>query len=302
MKVFSIATALLGLTALVAAQEVDKRLVDISDTQLEVKEVKTAPGVDTFVVTVQRTDDLLDDDGTFLAERIMSVAFDFDVKDSNVLLNNVPLPLKKDMPTDLTTLENEEPITVTMTVEAALIVSPVIDPKTEVSTLMEAFDRGLVTVQVSAATEYFQAEDGSIARRVTLAESVVEINGREVVQTDAYQQVIEILADGSLGSYQPLNFGKPKSIGCSGFDELDAMMSEMNAWIESLGWPGAVGLGLISFAVMVSAGFALRNAMDKRRRYAQLHQDETQEEYVQVGIEDKKFLEKEESKSAERAV
>ncbi|KAF9976072.1 hypothetical protein BGZ73_009170 [Actinomortierella ambigua] len=300
MKVFSIAAALLGLTALVTAQDVDKRLIDVSETELEVKEVKTASGIDTFVVTVQRTDDLLADDGTFLAERVMSVAFDFDVKDSTVLLNKVPLPLRKDMPTDLSVVKGEEPITVTMTVEANLIVSPVVDPETEVSELMEAFDKGLVTVQVTAATEYFQAEDGTIARRVTLAESIVEVNGREVVQTDAYQQVIEILADGSLGSYQPLNIDGKSTKGC--MDDFDAMMAEANAWIESLGWPGAAGFGLACVGLMVTAGFALRNVMEKRRRYAMLQQEEIHDEYVQVGVDDKKFLEKEETKSAERAV
>ncbi|KAG0259743.1 hypothetical protein DFQ27_003921 [Actinomortierella ambigua] len=300
MKVFSIATALLGLTALVAAQDVDKRLIDISDTELDVKEIKTAPGIDTFVVTVQRTDDLLADDGTFLAERVMSVAFDFDVKDYTVSLNKVPLPLRKDMPTDLSTLEDDEPIKVTMTVEANLLVSPKVNPEVEMSELMEAFDTGLVTVQVAAATEYFQAEDGTIARRVTLTESVVEINGQEVVQTDAYQQVIEILADGSLGSYQPLNLNDKPSNGCMA--DFDAIMAEANAWVESLGWPGAAGLGLICLTFMVSAGFVLRNVMEKRRRYAMLQQEEVHDEYVQVAVDNKKFLEKEETKSVERAV
>ncbi|KAG0070939.1 hypothetical protein BGZ93_001522, partial [Podila epicladia] len=80
MKLLSLATVLLGFAALVSAQEVDKRLVDISETELEVKEIQNNKGIDTFVVTVQRTDDLLADDGTFLAERVMAVAFNFDVQ------------------------------------------------------------------------------------------------------------------------------------------------------------------------------------------------------------------------------
>ncbi|KAF8953857.1 hypothetical protein BGZ52_011783, partial [Haplosporangium bisporale] len=79
MKLLSLATVLLGFAALVSAQEVDKRLVDISETDLEVKEIQSKD-IDTFVVTVQRTDDLLADDGTFLAERVMAVAFNFDVQ------------------------------------------------------------------------------------------------------------------------------------------------------------------------------------------------------------------------------
>jgi hypothetical protein len=70
--------------AVVSAQDLEKRLVDVSDTELEVKEVHTKPNMDTFVVTVQRTDDLLANDGTFLAERVMSVAFDFDVQNHDV--------------------------------------------------------------------------------------------------------------------------------------------------------------------------------------------------------------------------
>ncbi|KAG0346306.1 hypothetical protein BG005_000844, partial [Podila minutissima] len=81
MKLLSLATVLLGFAALVSAQEVDKRLIDISETQLEVKEIQNK-GIDTFVVTVQRTDDLLADDGTFLAERVMAVAFNFDVQNN----------------------------------------------------------------------------------------------------------------------------------------------------------------------------------------------------------------------------
>ena len=90
MFVYSIPT-LLSLPvylAIVSAQEVDKRLVDVSNTELEVKEVHSKPNIDTFVVTVQRTDDLLTDDGTFLAERVLSVAFDFDVQDHEVRLRS----------------------------------------------------------------------------------------------------------------------------------------------------------------------------------------------------------------------
>jgi len=286
MKLFSIATALVALAALVSAQdvEVDKRLVDISDTELEVKEVHTGPNIDTFVVTVQRTDDLLADDGTFLAERIMSVAFDFDVQNHEVLLNKVPLPLESGQP--------EEPVTVTVTVEAGVVVGPALDPETPMEDLMEAFDTGLVTVQVTASTEFVTAEDGSVIRRVTLQESIVEVNGHEITQTDAAQQVIEIMPDGSLGSYTPLSLG---SSGCQGSD-LDEVMKSIDDWFRSLNWPAFLVAGMVALSMFVVSATSLRALILKRRqaRYAKIQQDEAIEEFVQVAvIDDKKLLEDE---------
>ncbi|KAF8934119.1 hypothetical protein BGZ47_010505 [Haplosporangium gracile] len=286
MKLFSIATALVALAALVSAQdvEVDKRLVDISDTELEVKEVHAGPNIDTFVVTVQRTDDLLADDGTFLAERIMSVAFDFDVQNHEVLLNKVPLPLESGQP--------EEPVTVTVTIEAGVVVGPALDPETPMEDLMEAFDTGLVTVQVTASTEFVTAEDGSVIRRVTLQESIVEVNGHEITQTDAAQQVIEIMPDGSLGSYTPLSLG---SSGCQGSD-LDEVMKSIDDWFRSLNWPAFLVAGMVALSMFVVSATSLRALILKRRqaRYAKVQQDEAIEEFVQVAvIDDKKLLEDE---------
>ncbi|KAG9068966.1 hypothetical protein KI688_009856 [Linnemannia hyalina] len=283
MKLFSIATALVALATLVSAQDVDKRLVDISDTQLEVKEVHTGPNIDTFVVTVQRTDDLLADDGTFLAERIMSVAFDFDVQNHEVLLNKVPLLLESGQP--------EEPVTVTVTVEAGVVVGPALDPETPMEDLMEAFDIGLVTVQVTASTEFVTAEDGSIIRRVTLQESIVEVNGHEITQTDAAQQVIEIMADGTLGSYTPLALGN----GCQGSD-LDEVMKSIDDWFRSLNWPAFLVAAVVALSMFVASATSLRALILKRRqaRYAKIQQEEAVEEFVQVAvIDDKKLLEDE---------
>jgi hypothetical protein len=283
MKLFSIATALVALAALVSAQEVDKRLVDISDTELEVKEVHTGPNIDTFVVTVQRTDDLLADDGTFLAERIMSVAFDFDVQNHEVLLNKVPLPLESGQP--------EEPVTVTVTIEAGVVVGPALDPETPMEDLMEAFDIGLVTVQVTASTEFVTTEDGSIIRRVTLQESIVEVNGHEITQTDAAQQVIEIMADGTLGSYTPLTLGS----GCQGSD-VDEVMKSIDDWFRSLNWPAFLVAAMVALSMFVVSATSLRALILKRRqaRYAKIQQEEAVEEFVQVAIiDDKKLLEDE---------
>jgi len=298
MKLFSVATALLALTALVSAQEVDKRLVDVSDTELEVKEVHTKPNMDTFVVTVQRTDDLLADDGTFLAERIMSVAFDFDVQDHEVLINKVRLPLESQETA-------EEPITVTVTVEAGVIVGPALDPETPVEDLMEAFDKGLVTVQVTASTEFITADDGSIVRRVTLQETIVEVNGLEIAQTDAAQQVIEIMADGSLGSYTPLPFGNnAKSCGDQAQEDFEEAMKSIDEWFQSLNWPSFAFGGLVAIFMFIFSATSLRALVQKRREmrrqqaYAKVQQQEEEAEFIQVAVIDEKTAFDDEEKKA----
>ncbi|KAG0319275.1 hypothetical protein BGZ99_005204 [Dissophora globulifera] len=282
MKLFSLATALLALTAVVSAQEIDKRLVDVSNTELEVKEEHTKPNIDTFVVTVQRTDDLLADDGTFLAERVMAVAFDFDVQDHEVLINKVPLHLESpETP--------EEPITVTMTVEAGVIVGPALDPETKVDDLMDAFDTGLVTVEVTASTEFVTTEDGSVVRRVTLRETIVEVNGVEITQTDAAQQVIEIMPDGSLGSYTPLPFG------CQQNEEFENAMKSIDEWFRSLNWPAFLCAGLVAVSMFVFSATSVRSLIKKRRaaRYAKIQQEEAIEDFVQVAVMDDKKLDDE---------
>ena len=65
----------------------------------------------------------------------------------------------------------EDPVTLTVEVNAALFVGPGLDSSVE--SLMDA---GLVTVQVQALTEFVTAEDGSLVRRVTLQETIVEVN------------------------------------------------------------------------------------------------------------------------------
>ncbi|GJJ73989.1 hypothetical protein EMPS_06347 [Entomortierella parvispora] len=297
MKLFSLATALLALAAFTSAQDVEKRLVDVSDTELEVKEVHTKPNVDTFVVTVQRTDDLLADDGTFLAERIMSVAFDFDVQNHEVLMNKVRLPLESEA--------TDEPITVTVTVEAGVIVGPALDPETPAEDLMEAFDKGLVTVQVTASTEFVTAEDGTVVRRVTLQETVVEVNGQEIQQTDAAQQVIEIMADGSLGSYTPLPFGNSKSCGDQAQQEFEDAMKSIDEWFRSLNWPAFAGAGLVAACMFVFSATSLRAVVQKRRElrrqqaYAKVGQQEQEEEasFV-VAVIDEKTAADDEEKTA----
>ncbi|KAG0245888.1 hypothetical protein B0O80DRAFT_438118 [Mortierella sp. GBAus27b] len=273
MKVFSVAAALLALTAIVSAQDIDKRLVDVSDTEMTIKEVHddAKPNVDTFIVSVQRTDDLLADDGTFLAERVMSIGFNFDVQNHEVLINKVPLPLG----------DSEDPITVTMTVEAAVTVGPAVDPETSMDTIMNAFDTGLVTVQVTATTEFITVDD-ILVRHVTLQETIVEVNGQEIVQTNAAQQLLEIMPDGSLGKYTPLTFGNN---GCAG------KLAAAKQFFRSIHWPALLVAALASLSMFA----VTRRIVQKRRqaRYARIQQEEASEDFVQVAIVDNKKVDDE---------
>jgi hypothetical protein len=294
MKLLSFASAaFLALAALASAQDTpEKRLVDISETELTVEEYKKSATLDTFIVTVQRTDDLLADDGTFLAERIMSLAFNFDVLNHEIKLNNVALPLDKD---------SEEPITVTVTVEASIVGSPVLDPSTTVEDLEDAFDIGLVTVQVNAYTEFVTLDDGTVIRRLTLEETVVEVNGQEVVQTDVGQQLIEIMPDGSVSNYQSgplLNDGS--SSGCFGGNGL---LGAVEDWFNGISAPGLIFAGFVSFGMFFYSVFVMRQLYVKYRmaRYAQLRQTEISEDYLQVAIiEEIKY--EDEKKAVEQSV
>ena len=59
---------------------------------MAVSETKTSNS-EHFVVAVQRVDDLVNDNGELLAERIDAVIINFDLKDEQLLVNNVPVEL-----------------------------------------------------------------------------------------------------------------------------------------------------------------------------------------------------------------
>lgn len=62
-------------------------LQDISATSVDIQEEPLGfGGSEHLIVTVTRVDDLLDDNGDFLAERVMAVRVNFDVIDSQVCL------------------------------------------------------------------------------------------------------------------------------------------------------------------------------------------------------------------------
>jgi len=64
----------------------------VSSTTIAVSETKTSNS-DRFAVAVQRVDDLVNDNGELLAERIDAVIINFDLKDDQLFVNNVPVEL-----------------------------------------------------------------------------------------------------------------------------------------------------------------------------------------------------------------
>jgi sulfur carrier protein ThiS len=63
-------------------------LQDISATSVDIQEEPLGfGGNEHLIVTVTRVDDLLDDNGDFLAERVMAVRVNFDVVENQVCLH-----------------------------------------------------------------------------------------------------------------------------------------------------------------------------------------------------------------------
>ncbi|CAG8531269.1 5841_t:CDS:2 [Ambispora gerdemannii] len=59
--------------------------------------------------------------------------------------------------------------------------------------LEDSFDLGLVTVEVSSSAESFPTDDPSVSlRRVTISTRIVEVDGVDVVQTDAVEKILEV--------------------------------------------------------------------------------------------------------------
>lgn len=65
---------------------------DVSSTTMTISETKTSNS-EHFAVAVQRVDDLVNDNGELLAERIDAVIVNFDLKNDQLLVNNVPVEL-----------------------------------------------------------------------------------------------------------------------------------------------------------------------------------------------------------------
>jgi len=137
-----------------------------------------------FAVAVQRVDDLVDDNGKLLAERIEAVIMSFEIKDDQLLVNNVPVELNVDS---------------VQVIEAQIV--PANINAEQLEQYADNFDIGLVTVQVLPVAESLKTDDEGVSlRRITITIRVIEIDGVDVVTQDAVEKVLEFklleIADG----------------------------------------------------------------------------------------------------------
>jgi len=151
---------------------------------MAVSETKTSNS-EHFAVAVQRIDDLVNDNGELLAERIDAVIINFDLKDDQLLVNNVPVELG---------------ISSIQVVEAQVV--PANIKIEQLEEYADNFDIGLVTVQVSSIADSVPTSEESVTlRRVSITLRIVEIDGVNVIQPqNAVEKVLEFkvleLSDG----------------------------------------------------------------------------------------------------------
>lgn len=148
-------------------------LKDVSSTSITVAESNTTPSSERFAVTVSRIDDLLDDDGSLVAERLMAVIMSFDLHDNELLLNGVPITLGAQ---SIEVIQAEVAITSQENVD-----------------LDKQFDVGLVTVEVESKAEVVPTEDRNVVlRKINISTRVIEIDGQEVIQTESTEKIFEV--------------------------------------------------------------------------------------------------------------
>jgi len=165
---------------------------DVASTQLSISQTRTSTS-ERFAVSVKRVDDLVGDNGELLVERIEAVIINFDLKDDQLLVNNVPVKL------------NANTVQV---IEAQVVPA---DIKAEqLEQYADNFDIGLVTVQVLPIVESLQTEEEGVSvRRISITIRVMEIDGISVIHAkDAVEKVIEFkvleIADGDQDVLVPL--------------------------------------------------------------------------------------------------
>ncbi|ORX57014.1 hypothetical protein DM01DRAFT_1362401 [Hesseltinella vesiculosa] len=165
-------------------------LQDVSVTSVELAEAPIDNhGDEHLFVTVTRVDDLVDDDGSVLAERIMAVRVTFDVEENQLRCNGVPVDIG---------VSNIE-VQVQMANDPAKLS---VDSAEELAVLQDSFDVGLASVEVTATLmDEMVTEEGIAFRRIAVEEKITEINHEKVVQTQAGQQILDIFENGSLNKW-----------------------------------------------------------------------------------------------------
>ncbi|CDS03951.1 hypothetical protein LRAMOSA06906 [Lichtheimia ramosa] len=179
-----LALLLIGTVCAAPLEDVSVTSIDLAEERLDAK------GDEHLYVTVTRTDDLIDDDGILLAERVMAVQVTFDVAENHQLrCNGVPVEIGvSSIQVEAQIAANPEKLTIASEEDLAL--------------LEDSFDIGLATVEVNAMfLDELKTEDGLSFRRIAVQERITEINGEQVVQTEAGQQILDVFEDGQLNRW-----------------------------------------------------------------------------------------------------
>ncbi|KAG1470459.1 hypothetical protein G6F56_002675 [Rhizopus delemar] len=245
-------------------------------------------GDESLFVTVTRVDDLVDDDGSLLAERVMAVRVTFDVLENQLMCNGHPVEIGvSNIQVEAQMASNPEKLTITNEEEAAI--------------LADSFDVGLVTVEITATLlDELKTDDGMVFRRLAVKELVTEVNGLKVVQTEAAQQVLDVFDNGSLmkWSVDPLTgFMLPddsQSIGSSPsfFDPAFEWWNGQSSLAQGL------MVGITGGFTLLTALFAFVYIIFKRRQLSeyQVVQEEEVKEQPPAYIEQEEAIENEEKK------
>ncbi|KAI8364045.1 hypothetical protein EDC96DRAFT_511729 [Choanephora cucurbitarum] len=264
------ASALLALAFAVPLKDVSVTSIDLAE------KTYNKMGDEHLFVTVTRVDDLLDNDGSLLAERVMAVQVTFDVIENQLMCNGKPVEIGvSNIQVEAQMASNPAKLAITSEEDAAI--------------LADSFDVGLVTVEVTATLlEELETEDGMILRRIGVQELITEINGQKVVQTEAGQQILDIYDNGSLVKWavDPLTgFMLPGPMmmdnanndvmsilecpGCESFD-VEQWWNESSDFTQAL----ICGFVVTFFAGLLLAAHQLIVAMKSLREYEAVNVEE----------------------------
>ncbi|KAJ3111843.1 hypothetical protein HDU96_005295 [Phlyctochytrium bullatum] len=272
---FAIA-AVLAVAA--AASSVAKPMDDVHATSLDLYAVNALEDGGRFAISVSREDDLVEK-GDVVAARFADIIMMFDVTPKGEVTVN-----DKVVPMGLTNIEIEAG-TVTGVTAAGANFSR--------EDLEDAFDVGVVSVQVLAVSERVEV-DGEEVNRITIAERVFELNGNAVVQGDVDEtvlgQVIDVYANGTMVRQRACAMMIAQNLMPSPYAARRTCVGRFERWFNTLPTQqkavvvGVLGCAMLTFyAVLASLAIHLARA----RRADALAQEEPFV-FVDLTVEGKK--------------
>jgi len=185
---------------------------DISSTTVGISKIHTSPSTERFVVAVQRVDDLVNDVGDLLVERISAVIINFDLRDEQLLVNNVPVPLGVN--------------------SIQVIEAQIIPENKDINKYETNFNNGLITVEVNTVAESLPTKEKGVSlRRVKISVHITEIDGAKVNQFDIIKKAFEFKSLETVDGGQNSGVAAMhiKSHSCS-------MINRLRHWWNSSSW------------------------------------------------------------------